>query len=165
MFVRRWIIVSGMAILMTGLLLAGCASPAGQSPAYTSAPVTPEAVATPAPIATPVPTAAPTPAPTLAPTPRPTPAPTPEPVVTPAPTPAATPAPTAAPTPVEDASVEPVFKNSCATCHPLPSKEQLKSFPSDEAMTNFVKSMTQMAGLNTAEAQKVLDYTLSLRKK
>ncbi|GEM_PF-6951101 len=153
---RQIIVVLSLTGLLAGLLLAGCAGPTGQAPpAYTSAPVTPGAAATPVPTAAPAPTPAPTP------TPRPV---TPAPTAAPTPTPPPTPAPTAAP-PVEDASVEPVFKNSCGTCHPLPSKDQLKAFPSDEAMTNYVKSMSQMAGLNAAEAQKVLDYTLSLRKK
>ena len=57
-----------------------------------------------------------------------------------------------------------IFKNKCGTCHSLPTADRLKVFPSDNAMSDWMKKMAQLAGLNADETQKVLDYTQALRK-
>ena len=76
----------------------------------------------------------------------------------------ATPSSTPTPTPTAESAGELVFKNKCGTCHSLPTADRLKFFPSDNAMSDWMKKMAQLAGLNADETQKVLDYTQTLRR-
>lgn len=84
----------------------------------------------------------------------------------PAGAPAQTPTPAPKPTvsPLTPAATDIVFRANCGNCHSLPTAAQLKEFPTDTAMSDFVKSMAQFAGLNSDETLKVLDYTLALRR-
>ena len=97
------------ALLMAGLLLAGCAGQDDPEPttgaAATTAPA-PTLVPTPTPQPTPTPTPAPTPTPQPTSTPTPAPTPTPQPTSTPTPAPTPTPQPTATPTPEPGVSLK-----------------------------------------------------------
>ena len=83
--------------------------------------------------------------------------------LTPAETTKANPSSTPTLTPEAVSTGELIFKNKCGTCHSLPTADRLKVFPSDKAMSDWVKKMAQLAGLNADETQKVLDYTQALR--
>lgn len=76
----------------------------------------------------------------------------------------ATPYSTPTPTLTAASAGELVFKKNCGTCHSLPTSDRLKVFPSDNAMSDWVKIMAQLAELNADETQKVLDYTQTLRR-
>ncbi len=104
--------------------------------------------------------------PTLAPTPAPPPAPSPA----PAPPPAWTPVES-----LKDIEFDPntpeaillsgkrTFQSSCSACHDLPTTQQIKEFPSDEAMTEVAIPMTGQSELPLEYAEKVIRYLLAVR--
>ncbi|MDO8635400.1 MAG: hypothetical protein Q7R34_04025 [Dehalococcoidia bacterium] len=161
-FKRRLFILSVMGFLVVSLV-AGCVGPPG--PAGVQGPAGPTGSQGPAGAAGP---AGPS-GPPGASGPRGPAAPTPV-ATTPAapakanPTGTPTSAPTAAPPAQAAVAGELVFKNNCGTCHALPTTDQLKVFPNDIAMSEWVKSMAQMAGLNADDTQRVVDYSLVLKR-
>jgi len=56
-----------------------------------------------------------------------------------------------------------IFESACAACHALPTADDMKAFPTDDALVVFVQGMAEGAGLSEEDAEKVVLYSLSLR--
>lgn len=56
-----------------------------------------------------------------------------------------------------------IFESACAACHDLPTADDMKEFPTDDALVVFIQGMAEGAGLSEADAEKVVLYSLSLR--
>jgi thiosulfate dehydrogenase len=56
-----------------------------------------------------------------------------------------------------------IFEGACGVCHNLPTAEDMKAFPTDDALVAFEMEMTEMAGLSETDAEYVIRYLLALR--
>ena len=56
-----------------------------------------------------------------------------------------------------------IFELSCGICHSLPAANDMKAFPTDDALVAFELGMTERAGLSETDAEYVIRYLLALR--
>ncbi|MFH1719848.1 MAG: hypothetical protein ABIF19_21050 [Planctomycetota bacterium] len=56
-----------------------------------------------------------------------------------------------------------IFESACAGCHSLPTADDMKAFPTDDALVVLVTGMAEGAGLSDEDAEKVVLYSLALR--
>jgi cytochrome c553 len=56
-----------------------------------------------------------------------------------------------------------IFEGACGLCHNLPTTEDMKAFPTDDALVTFEMEMADMAGLSDMDAEYVIRYLLALR--
>jgi len=56
-----------------------------------------------------------------------------------------------------------IFEGACGVCHSLPTANDMKAFPTDDALVAFETGMAEIAGLSTADAESVIRYLLALR--
>lgn len=55
------------------------------------------------------------------------------------------------------------FESSCTACHALPTAPRIKAFASDHNMVEYTIGMAQGAGLQQADAERVIRYMLAVR--
>jgi len=56
-----------------------------------------------------------------------------------------------------------IFEGACGLCHNMPTAEDMKAFPTDDALVAFEIGMTERAGLAEMDAEYVIRYLLALR--
>jgi mono/diheme cytochrome c family protein len=56
-----------------------------------------------------------------------------------------------------------IFQGACGVCHSLPTANDMKAFPTDDALVAFEIGMTERAGLSETDAEYVIRYLLALR--
>jgi mono/diheme cytochrome c family protein len=62
------------------------------------------------------------------------------------------------------ASGQRLFENACGACHAPTTAEEIKAYPSDDAMVSVALGMAvEAAGLSEEEAEEVVRYMLAVR--
>jgi thiosulfate dehydrogenase len=56
-----------------------------------------------------------------------------------------------------------IFQGACGVCHSLPTANDMKAFPTDDALVAFEIGMAERAGLSETDAEYVIRYLLALR--
>jgi mono/diheme cytochrome c family protein len=56
-----------------------------------------------------------------------------------------------------------IFEGACGICHSLPTANDMKAFPTDDALVAFETGMADRAGLSETDSEYVIRYLLALR--